>query len=96
MVCPDCRKIRSGIKFEGSAGQSFAAFLARGVTITLEGDTNDYAGKGLSGGKLIVYPPKKAIFVPEENILVGNVVLYGAVCGEAYFRGIAGGTLLRA
>jgi glutamate synthase domain-containing protein 3 len=78
------------IKFEGSAGQSFAAFLSHGVTLTLEGDTNDYVGKGLSGGKLIVYPPKKAVFVPEENILVGNVVLYGAVCGEAYFRGIAG------
>ena len=78
------------IKFEGSAGQSFAAFLSHGVTLTLEGDTNDYVGKGLSGGKLIVYPPKKAVFVPEENILVGNVVLYGAVRGEAYFRGIAG------
>ena len=78
------------IKFEGSAGQSFAAFLSRGVTLTLEGDSNDYVGKGLSGGKVIVYPPKKAVFVPEENILVGNVVLYGAVCGEAYFRGIAG------
>ena len=78
------------IKFEGSAGQSFAAFLVKGVTFTLEGDTNDYAGKGLSGGRVIVYPPKKAVFVPEENILVGNVVLYGAVCGEAYFRGIAG------
>jgi glutamate synthase domain-containing protein 3 len=78
------------IKFEGSAGQSFAAFLVNGVTFMLEGDTNDYAGKGLSGGKVIVYPPGKAVFVPEENILVGNVVLYGAVCGEAYFRGIAG------
>jgi glutamate synthase domain-containing protein 3 len=78
------------IKFEGSAGQSFAAFLSRGVTLTLEGDANDYVGKGLSGGKVIVYPPKKAVFVLEENILVGNVVLYGAVCGEAYFRGIAG------
>ena len=78
------------IKFEGSAGQSFAAFLARGVTFTLEGDSNDYVGKGLSGGRVVVYPPKKTVFVPEENILVGNVVLYGAVCGEAYFRGIAG------
>jgi len=78
------------IRFEGSAGQSFAAFLARGVTFTLEGDSNDYVGKGLSGGKVIVYPPRKAAFVPEENILIGNVVLYGAVCGEAYFRGIAG------
>ena len=78
------------IKFDGSAGQSFGAFLAHGVTLTLEGDANDYTGKGLSGGKIIVYPPKKATFVPEENILVGNVVLYGAVRGEAYFRGLAG------
>jgi glutamate synthase domain-containing protein 2/glutamate synthase domain-containing protein 3 len=78
------------IHFHGSAGQSFGAFLSRGVTLTLEGDANDYVGKGLSGGKLIVYPPSKAGFVPEENILVGNVVLYGAVLGEAYFRGIAG------
>ncbi len=78
------------VKFEGSAGQSFGAFLARGVTFILEGDTNDYVGKGLSGGKIAVYPPLKAAFVPEENILVGNVVLYGAVLGEAYFRGIAG------
>jgi glutamate synthase domain-containing protein 3 len=78
------------IHFRGSAGQSFGAFLSRGVTFTLEGDGNDYVGKGLSGGKIIVYPPKKASFVPEENILVGNVVLYGAILGEAYFRGIAG------
>jgi glutamate synthase domain-containing protein 3 len=78
------------IHFHGSAGQSFGAFLSRGVSFTLEGEANDYVGKGLSGGKLIVYPPKKATFVPEENILIGNVVLYGAICGEAYFRGIAG------
>ncbi len=78
------------IKFKGSAGQSFGAFLSHGVTLTLEGDTNDYVGKGLSGGRLIVYPPQEATFVPEENILVGNVVLYGAICGEAYFRGLAG------
>ena len=78
------------IKFNGSAGQSFGAFLAQGITFTLEGDTNDYVGKGLSGGKIIVYPPKKATFVAEENILIGNVVLYGAILGEAYFRGIAG------
>jgi len=77
-------------KFTGSAGQSFGAFLSRGVTLELEGDANDYVGKGLSGGRLIVYPSKKASFVPQENILVGNVVLYGAICGEAYFRGIAG------
>ncbi len=78
------------IHFTGSAGQSFGAFLSRGVTFTLEGDANDYLGKGLSGGKIIVYPPRNATFVPEQNILVGNVLLYGAICGEAYFRGIAG------
>jgi len=77
-------------KFTGSAGQSFGAFLARGVTLELEGDANDYTGKGLSGGKLIVYPPRNATFQPEENILIGNVVLYGATSGEAYFNGRAG------
>jgi glutamate synthase domain-containing protein 3 len=76
--------------FTGSAGQSFGAFLANGVTLTLEGDANDYVGKGLSGGKLIVYPPKKSTFVPEENMLVGNVVLYGATSGVAFFNGMAG------
>ena len=76
--------------FTGSAGQSFGAFLANGVTLTLEGDANDYVGKGLSGGKLIVYPSKKATFVPEENMLVGNVVLYGATSGVAFFNGMAG------
>jgi glutamate synthase (ferredoxin) len=76
--------------FTGSAGQSFGAFVPRGITLTLEGDANDYVGKGLSGGKLIVYPPREATFVAEENILVGNVVLYGATGGEAYFRGVAG------
>jgi glutamate synthase domain-containing protein 2/glutamate synthase domain-containing protein 1/glutamate synthase domain-containing protein 3 len=78
------------IKCEGSAGQSFGAFLAHGVTLTLEGDSNDYVGKGLSGGRVIIYPSKKSSFVAEENILVGNVVLYGAIMGEAFFRGIAG------
>jgi glutamate synthase (NADPH/NADH) large chain len=78
------------IKFTGSAGQSFGAFVPRGVTLELEGDTNDYCGKGLSGGRLVVYPPKDAPFVAEENILTGNVVLYGATSGEAYFRGVAG------
>ncbi len=78
------------IKFQGTAGQSFGAFLSRGVTFTLEGDANDYVGKGLSGGKLILYPQEGSSFVPEENIIIGNVVLYGAICGEAYFRGIAG------
>jgi len=77
-------------KFTGSAGQSFGAFLARGVTLELEGDSNDYVGKGLSGGRIIVYPDKAATFVPEENILVGNVVLYGATSGEAFFNGMAG------
>src|SRR5450432_4067492 len=78
------------IKFDGSAGQSFGAFLAKGVTMTLEGDANDYVGKGLSGGRIVVYPPKTSHFVAEENILIGNVVLYGATSGEAFFRGVAG------
>ena len=77
-------------KFTGSAGQSFGAFLAKGVTLELEGDANDYVGKGLSGGKLVVYPPRQSTFLPEENILIGNVVLYGATSGEAYFNGMAG------
>ena len=77
-------------QFSGSAGQSFGAFLAKGVTLELEGDANDYVGKGLSGGKLIVYPPRTSTFLPEENILIGNVVLYGATSGEAYFNGMAG------
>jgi glutamate synthase (NADPH/NADH) large chain len=76
--------------FSGSAGQSFGAFLARGVTLTLEGDANDYVGKGLSGGRLIVFPPRNSTFLPEENILIGNVVLYGATSGEAFFNGVAG------
>jgi glutamate synthase domain-containing protein 3 len=76
--------------FNGSAGQSFGAFLAKGVTLTLEGDANDYVGKGLSGGKLIVFPPKQSTFVPEENILIGNVALYGGTSGEAFFNGMAG------
>ena len=78
------------LRFAGSAGQSFGAFLPRGITLTLEGDANDYTGKGLSGGKIIVYPPKQARFVPEENIIIGNVALYGATSGEAYVRGLAG------
>jgi glutamate synthase (NADPH/NADH) large chain len=77
-------------QFTGSAGQSFGAFLAKGVTLTLEGEANDYVGKGLSGGKLVIYPPRNSSFQPEENILVGNVVLYGATSGEAYFNGMAG------
>jgi len=78
------------LHFSGSAGQSFGAFVPRGITLTLEGDANDYLGKGLSGGKLIVYPPRESTFVAEDNILIGNVVLYGATSGEAYFRGVAG------
>ena len=78
------------IKFSGSAGQSFGAFLAHGITLTLEGDANDYTGKGLSGGRMIIYPPRGSAFVPEENILIGNTVLYGATGGEAFFRGVAG------
>jgi len=78
------------IKAKGTAGQSFGAFLSHGVTIELEGDANDYTAKGLSGGRLIVYPSKASRFRPEENIIVGNVVLYGAISGECYFRGVAG------
>src|SRR5207249_3098993 len=77
-------------EFTGSAGQSFGAFLAKGVTLELEGDANDYVGKGLSGGRLIVYPPRNSTFLPEENILIGNVALYGATSGEAFFNGVAG------
>ena len=78
------------LHFKGSAGQSFGAFVPNGVTMTLEGDANDYVGKGLSGGRLIVFPPRNASFVAEENILIGNVALYGATSGEAFFRGIGG------
>ncbi|MFZ5864079.1 MAG: glutamate synthase large subunit [Nitrospirota bacterium] len=78
------------IAFTGTAGQSFGAFLARGVTLTLEGESNDYLGKGLSGGRIIVYPPKGSTFVPEETILIGNTVLYGATSGEGFFYGMAG------
>jgi glutamate synthase (NADPH/NADH) large chain len=77
-------------KFTGTAGQSFGAFNARGVTLELEGDANDYFGKGLSGARLIVYPPKQSIFVPEENIIIGNTSFYGATSGEAFIRGKAG------
>ncbi|KAK7384996.1 hypothetical protein VNO78_30703 [Psophocarpus tetragonolobus] len=77
------------IKFTGSAGQSFGAFLCPGITLELEGDSNDYVGKGLSGGKIVVYTPKGSNFDPKENIVIGNVALYGATCGEAYFNGMA-------
>jgi glutamate synthase (ferredoxin) len=78
------------LHFRGSAGQSFGAFVPKGVTLELEGDGNDYIGKGLSGGKIMVFPPREATFVAEENILIGNVALYGATSGEAYFRGMGG------
>ncbi|MDX2214393.1 MAG: glutamate synthase large subunit [Oculatellaceae cyanobacterium bins.114] len=78
------------LHFQGSAGQSFGAFVPKGVTLELEGDANDYFGKGLSGGKIILYPPKNSTFVAEENTIVGNVALYGATSGEVYIRGIAG------
>jgi glutamate synthase domain-containing protein 2/glutamate synthase domain-containing protein 1/glutamate synthase domain-containing protein 3 len=77
-------------KFHGSAGQSFGAFVPKGMTLELEGDANDYLGKGLSGGRIIAYPPKTSSFLPEESILVGNVVLYGATSGEVFLNGIAG------
>ena len=77
------------IKFTGSAGQSLGAFLAKGISIELEGDANDYVGKGLSGGKLAIYPPVSSEFTPEENIIAGNVCLYGATGGKAFFRGHA-------
>ena len=78
------------LKFTGSAGQSFGAFVTHGMALSIEGDANDYFGKGLSGGKLIIYPPANATFVAEENMIVGNVALYGASAGEVYIRGMAG------
>jgi len=78
------------LKFFGSAGQSLGAFTPKGMTLELEGDANDYFGKGLSGGKLIVYPPKGSTFAAEENIIIGNVALYGATAGEIFVRGMAG------
>jgi glutamate synthase (ferredoxin) len=78
------------IRFTGSAGQSFGAFVPRGMTLWVYGETNDYCGKGLSGGKLVVRVPEGASFDPAENIITGNVALYGATAGEAYFQGIAG------
>ena len=77
------------IRLTGSAGQSLGAWLAKGVTIEVEGDANDYVGKGMSGGRLAIYPPRASRFKAEENILVGNVCLYGATQGEAFFRGMA-------
>ncbi|KLU89626.1 glutamate synthase [Magnaporthiopsis poae ATCC 64411] len=77
------------VNIKGSAGQSFGAFLAPGVTLELEGDSNDYVGKGLSGGRLIIYPPRSAVFKAEENVIIGNTCLYGATSGTCYFRGVA-------
>jgi glutamate synthase (ferredoxin) len=78
------------LSFHGSAGQSFGAFIPPGMTLTLEGDANDYVGKGLSGGRIVVFPPRGSTFVPEQNMVVGNVALYGATSGEAFFHGAAG------
>jgi glutamate synthase (NADPH/NADH) large chain len=78
------------LHFQGSAGQSFGAFVPRGITLLLEGDANDYVGKGLSGGKIAVYPTERSRFAPEENIIIGNVAFYGATAGEAYINGLAG------
>jgi glutamate synthase (NADPH/NADH) large chain len=78
------------LHFKGSAGQSFGAFIPRGITLALEGDANDYVGKGLSGGKIIVSPPQGSTFAPEENVIIGNVAFYGATSGEAYIHGLAG------
>jgi glutamate synthase (ferredoxin) len=78
------------LRFRGSAGQSFGAFVPRGLHLTLEGDANDYVGKGLSGGRIVVYPPSGSTFVPEENVIIGNVAFYGATSGEAYIHGVAG------
>jgi glutamate synthase (NADPH/NADH) large chain len=78
------------IKAKGTAGQSFGAWLAAGITLELEGQANDYVGKGLSGGRIIVYPPAQARITPEKSIIIGNTALYGAIAGECYFRGVAG------
>lgn len=78
------------IKFKGGAGQSFGAFIPKGLTLKVEGDSNDYFGKGLSGGKLVIYPPEKSAFTAEENVIIGNVALYGATAGKAFINGISG------
>ena len=78
------------LDFRGSAGQSFGAFLPAGITLTLEGDANDYVGKGLSGGKIVIYPPRNATHNAMDNVIIGNVAFYGATSGEAYIRGMAG------
>ncbi len=78
------------LKFNGSAGQSFGAFIPRGLTLTIEGDANDYCGKGLAGGRIVIFPPRTSTFDPRKNIIVGNVAFYGATAGEAFIRGMAG------
>ncbi len=78
------------ISLTGSAGQSFGAFLPRGITLRLEGDANDYVGKGLSGGRIVLRPPAHSPFVAEDNIIAGNVILYGATSGELFLRGVVG------
>ncbi|MDG1664268.1 MAG: glutamate synthase subunit alpha, partial [Hyphomicrobiales bacterium] len=78
------------IKLKGTAGQSFGAFLAKGISLELQGEGNDYVGKGISGGRIAIYPPTNSNIIPEENIIVGNTVLYGGITGECYFNGIAG------
>ena len=78
------------LSFVGSAGQSFGAFIPKGLTLTLEGDANDYVGKGLSGGKIIIYPPREATFRAEDNVIIGNVAFFGATSGEAFVSGKAG------
>ena len=87
---PACRDDTIQVSLKGTAGQAFGAWLAKGITFELEGEGNDYVGKGLSGGKIIVKPPRNSGIVPEESIIVGNTVMYGAIEGECYFRGIAG------
>ena len=86
----DCPTTRCTSRSRGTAGQSFGAFLARGITFELQGATNDYVGKGLSGGRIVVYPDPESPARPEDNIVIGNTVMYGAIEGEAYFRGVAG------
>ena len=90
MVMPVLADDTISVKLRGTAGQSFGTFLARGISLELEGEANDYVGKGLSGGRIAIYPPKESAIVPEQSIIVGNTVLYGAVDGECYFRGVAG------
>jgi glutamate synthase (NADH) large subunit (EC 1.4.1.14) len=82
------------LRFNGSAGQSFGAFIPKGMTLELSGDANDYLGKGLSGGTIVVFPPAGSAFVAEENIIAGNVAFYGATSGTAYIRGMAGRAFL--